>query len=255
MVRLPPLLLLLLALSGALAAPATDSPFLDGLDEFLSAFAGLGLAGDPLAEPAPAESETGTEPPPEQQVVTEVAPCLGCLVELTADSAELREMAQLAAELLEEELNMTRVTEVTQVYRAAYQVQRGYRYELTLELVATNCSRPLKEPQEEPVCAAEPAAEPLLYAVEIFEPPELELPSQLAHYSQVDPGQVLHLPGLWGATEPTPTPTPATEGPAGGADIEADLLDMISEMERLVQTGPDGGQEAPAAAQPAVEAV
>ncbi|KAF0291391.1 Kininogen-2 [Amphibalanus amphitrite] len=252
MVRLPPLLLLLLALSGALAAPATDSPFLDGLDEFLSAFEGLGLAGDPLAEPAPAEAETGTEPPPEQQVVTEVAPCLGCLVELTADSAELREMAQLAAELLEEELNMTRVTEVTQVYRAAYQVQRGYRYELTLELVATNCSRPQEEEQ---VCAAEPAAEPLLYAVEILEPPEPELPSHLTHYSQVDPDQVLHLPGLWGTTEPTPTPTPATEGPAGGADIEADLLDMISEMERLVQTEPDGGQEAAAAAQPAVEAV
>ena len=55
----------------------------------------------------------------------QVAPCLGCVHELESDSVELRELAQLAAQLLEEELNMTQVTEVTQVYRAAYQVGLG----------------------------------------------------------------------------------------------------------------------------------
>ena len=56
---------------------------------------------------------------------SQVAPCLGCVEEVSAVGDEYRRVAQLASELLEEELNMTQVTEVTQVYSAARQVRWG----------------------------------------------------------------------------------------------------------------------------------
>ena len=72
--QLLPLFLLLLTLRCSLAAPvespATENPFLEGLDDFLAAFDGLALGGDPMATPEPAATET-TEPH-EPEVVTEV---------------------------------------------------------------------------------------------------------------------------------------------------------------------------------------
>ena len=67
-------LLLLLGVSGALAAPSEpDSPFLEGLDDFLAAFDGLALPGDPLAEAAEAGAqELVPAPVQEPEIVTEV---------------------------------------------------------------------------------------------------------------------------------------------------------------------------------------
>ena len=62
----------------------------------------------------------------------------------------------------------------------------GIKYYLTLELSPTNCSRPLET--EDPACLADPEAQPLLYSVEILEPPQQELDTQLLELSEVRPG-------------------------------------------------------------------
>ena len=68
------LLLLLLGVSGTLAAPSEPaSPFLEGLDDFLAAFDGLALPGDPVAEAAEAgRQEPLSAPVQEPEIVTEV---------------------------------------------------------------------------------------------------------------------------------------------------------------------------------------
>lgn len=64
-------LLMLLVAVPASAAPSGPTDFLDGIDDFLAAFGGLALSGDPLAE---AEQEEPTaEPVTEPAVVTEVS--------------------------------------------------------------------------------------------------------------------------------------------------------------------------------------
>ena len=56
-------------------------------------------------------------------VWSQVSPCLGCVEEVSVVGDEYRRIVQLASELLEEELNMTQVIEITQVYSAARQVR------------------------------------------------------------------------------------------------------------------------------------
>ena len=74
--QLLPLFLLLLTLRCSLAAPvespATENPFLEGLDDFLAAFDGLSLGGDPMATPEPAATDGETTETTEPEVVTEV---------------------------------------------------------------------------------------------------------------------------------------------------------------------------------------
>lgn len=58
-----------------------------------------------------------------------MAPCLGCVQVITADSAALRETAALAAYLLEEKLNSSAALAAIQVYAATRQVRRGRHWQ------------------------------------------------------------------------------------------------------------------------------
>ena len=57
-------------------------------------------------------------------VCPQTAACLGCVTPILQDGADLRRVANMAAKLLEDELDSKYTFRVTEVYRASKQVRR-----------------------------------------------------------------------------------------------------------------------------------
>ncbi|XP_043227588.1 retinitis pigmentosa 1-like 1 protein [Amphibalanus amphitrite] len=193
--------------------------------------------------PLPSPARTPVQEP---LIIAETAACVGCVTPILQDGADLRRVSNMAAKLLEEELDSQHTFRVMEVYRASKQVVNGIKYFLTLEVAPTSCERPLTPFT---LCFVASDAERLLYAVELLHQPH-RANTELLHLRKLDRSEIAGFGGLFAAAtaEPATEATPHRKAaPIAPGDS---LLDILMGLDSVISKQRER-EEAEGAAEPA----